>query len=273
MSSFSLHNLSQCPGCNAEGLTLKEVYGIPVCEKCAPKCFSEKVREKIQINYDRLVERGRRELWNKRIELVKSGSKYFQEKKFIESLHSYSEYLAILESHYRVPQGGLQPGLFDSKKEAGDILLISGIYWDLVKIYDRMKNKGSALQHAINKYVEFSLNRPHLVLSCETLRKYIKSGDAQHKNLLENAYKVLQENLTKCYLASVVYGPLSEEVTVLRTFRDQFLKKYPAGRTFIKVYYRTSPPIAKALVKNKKLQGKLKKILDPMVRICKIISE
>jgi hypothetical protein len=48
-----------------------------------------------------------------------------------------------------------------------------------------------------------------------------------------------------CFIATAAYGtPLHEDIDVLRDFRDEYLMTNLVGRTFVKTYYTTSPPIA-----------------------------
>lgn len=258
--------LDACPGCNTENVPLREVYGVPVCEKCAQKCFSEKVRAKIQEAFHRMQDRKKRELWSRRVELVKNGVKAVHKKDYNSALRYFKEYLGILETHYRVPTNGLTPTLFNSKKEAGDILLLSGIYWDMAKIYDMVAGKTPELQQCLNKYVEFSIGRPHHVMSSETVRKYIKTDKCKNKAIFESAHLTLRSTMKKCFIASAVYGPDSFEVSVLQKYRDQKLSKYYLGKTFIKFYYFISPYLLKVMIRSEYLTGLARKKLDKIVR-------
>lgn len=48
-----------------------------------------------------------------------------------------------------------------------------------------------------------------------------------------------------CFIATAAYGtPLDPQIDILRAWRDTTLKNCAAGRLFIKVYYKISPPIA-----------------------------
>ena len=69
-----------------------------------------------------------------------------------------------------------------------------------------------------------------------------------------------------CYIATAVYGSYdAPEVRTLRRFRDETLKKSAAGRMFIRVYYRFSPPIAQRLKNATKVNRLVRRMLDGFV--------
>lgn len=48
-----------------------------------------------------------------------------------------------------------------------------------------------------------------------------------------------------CFIATACYGSaLAPEVTLLRQFRDEWLRRHRAGRLFVRAYYVLSPPVA-----------------------------
>jgi len=72
-----------------------------------------------------------------------------------------------------------------------------------------------------------------------------------------------------CFIASAVYGdPSSPQVVTLRRFRDNTLRQNFFGRSFIKIYYHLSPPIAKTISRRPYLRRNLRKFLDSLVRRC-----
>lgn len=80
----------------------------------------------------------------------------------------------------------------------------------------------------------------------------------------------------RCFIATSIYGSLeSEQVLILRQFRDSWLLPKYAGKKFVEFYYRCSPPIARMLDKSKFLKTIARiVILDPLVAlICKITEE
>ena len=235
----------KCPVCEAPNVMLKDVGGgIKVCEKCAAKRFSSKVRKSIQEAFDRRQEQAQRDSWVKRITIAKLGMDHYDKKKFPEALHAFREYIRILETRYGCGPNGLRQSIFDPKTEGNEILFLAGIYWDIAKIYDRMKDRETDMRNALAKYVEFAVGKPHLILASEAMRKYIKTEKCHHKEDFNRTHRILRSHLSTCFIATAVFEARSPEVRTLRRFRDHQLLSNTPGRLLVKAYYRLSPPLA-----------------------------
>ena len=69
-----------------------------------------------------------------------------------------------------------------------------------------------------------------------------------------------------CYIATMVYGSSdSDEVLILRRFRDEKLKKTFIGRLFILVYYGFSPLFVKIFKNSRIVNQIIKRQLDKFV--------
>ncbi len=69
-----------------------------------------------------------------------------------------------------------------------------------------------------------------------------------------------------CFIATAAYGSyLDSHVMVLRKMRDRYLLTNSIGRSLVRFYYRTSPPIAKYISKHESLKITTRLLLTPMV--------
>jgi hypothetical protein len=143
---------------------------------------------------------------------------------------------------------GLTLDLFDKDKDLYEIVLLSGIYWDIAKLYDKAKrlDQKKELALALQKYVTFSKGMPFQPLSGEALRRYLGSGKCKHRVEFKAAYTALTGE--KCFVATSLLD-VTDPMTIvrLRNFRDGTLRKSSVGRFLVAVYYRNSPRLVRTL--------------------------
>jgi len=69
-----------------------------------------------------------------------------------------------------------------------------------------------------------------------------------------------------CFIATAAYGSsLEPEVVELREFRDRYLLTNPAGKAFVELYYRISPPVAAIIAEHEILKTAVRCGLAPVV--------
>ena len=82
-------------------------------------------------------------------------------------------------------------------------------------------------------------------------------------------------NSSGCFIATAVYGtPMCPEIDILRKFRDTKLLDNIFGETFVKCYYKTSPPIADIISKTEDLRKMIRTLMvKPLVDITNKLLE
>ena len=80
--------------------------------------------------------------------------------------------------------------------------------------------------------------------------------------------------LHACFIASASYDtPYHEDLDELRRFRDNVLMTNPLGRTLVRTYYATSPPIAEALTESDTIRFATRlALVTPLVYFTKYLS-
>ena len=78
------------------------------------------------------------------------------------------------------------------------------------------------------------------------------------------------EQKSGCFIATACYGTdTAPDVLTLRTFRDNVLLSSKTGRTFIKIYYLLSPPVAKVIESHYLLRSLVRQFfVKPLASLC-----
>ncbi|MFP4172043.1 MAG: CFI-box-CTERM domain-containing protein [Candidatus Hydrogenedentota bacterium] len=75
-----------------------------------------------------------------------------------------------------------------------------------------------------------------------------------------------------CFIATAAYGtPMAEDVSVLRSVRDNVLLESSVGTALVDTYYRVSPPIADAVAASPMLASIVRALLTPVVLMSKLV--
>jgi hypothetical protein len=99
-------------------------------------------------------------------------------------------------------------------------------------------------------------------------------GDAAHRAFHRDAVACapgLKSSDAKpwCFIASELFGSTAWETAALRLFRDRLLRQFAAGRTFIGLYYRYSPGIARWLHRHRRTREFARLLLRPLAVVLK----
>jgi hypothetical protein len=201
--------------------------------------------QSVQGSVDSAEEERRKKLLNYRLDVARRGIVAFKNNQLMEAVNSFHQYLMILEEVKNVAEGGLSPACFDVKKDIAELLMISGVYWDLAKLYDRTasKSKNKEMLHYLEKYIIFSKGMPFQKASADAIQKYISRENPKHVEAFQSAYKILAQS--KCFVVTScmdVIDPMT--LPILQDYRDQVLARSRLGRILIRIYYQVGPGIA-----------------------------
>lgn len=230
--------------------------------------LSKRLRDRIEASMERAEMERKKELFRRRVELARSGIVSYEQGKIKEAVKSFLTYLGILEEWKKVGPGQLTPAHFDLEKDIHEILLISGVYWDLAKIYDRSKNdaKVKDMHLYLNKFVTFSKGLSFQPVCAETMRRYIAAGKPVHRDTFIATYKEISKG--KCFIATALLPDLNfNSYLILRRVRDETLLPTRLGTFFVKIYYSVGPSIAFILNRSpQKVREGISKILEAISR-------
>lgn len=185
---------------------------------------------------------------NQRMDLVKQGVASFKNKDFKSALQYYNLYLMLLTKSKG--GGDITPKSFDPAKDAAEMLMLTGVYWDLAKIYDKMPGKESSkLKYFLNKFVIFSKGMAYQPLSQEMIRKFLTNDHPVKRAMFKESY--VQLGGGRCFVATAVEEYCEPNtLTILRRYRDEVLLKSVGGRGLVKLYYGIGPFVAIRLIRS-----------------------
>jgi hypothetical protein len=206
----------------------------------------DRARKQVEQQIKLAEDERRKQLIKKRLEFITNGLAAAQQKKYAEAVVYYQSYVKLLEDWKGVNDGALTPSHFDYTREMGDLLMLSGLYWDLAKVFDQTESveKVKLFHHYMEKFILFSKSTTWEPMCAEQIRRYLLTNRPKHRQEFKNAYKLLGGK-DSCFIATALSDEIEfETIPALRIYRDQVLRKHLAGRVFIWAYYKAGPTLA-----------------------------
>lgn len=123
---------------------------------------------------------------------------------------------------------------------------------------DKMKSNGLPPQKYVRLAYSIIKRIEHFDMNSHTTERYEK---------IQSEFSVYLKkyggnNNDNCFIATMVYGNINHpQVFLLRQYRDDVLSQNIYGRTFIKVYYSTSPFFVEIFKKNRIIKSWIRKII------------
>jgi hypothetical protein len=229
--------------------------------------LSIRARRKYKAQIEQAARENHIAKFNQRMELAKAGVDACKRKDFKVALQYHHAYLEVLE---KAKGGDLTPKSFDPKHDAAEMLMLTGVYWDLAKIYDKLGGKNNPkLKLMLAKFVLFSKGMNYQRLSQEMLRKFLTNGGPNNRALFKEAFVKLGGG--RCFIATAVEEHCEVgTILVLKRFRDEVLLKNSFGRVFVRIYYGIGPIIAIRLIRSS--EKRQKRVADLLGRVASAVS-
>ncbi|MBK9293805.1 MAG: hypothetical protein IPM57_05060 [Oligoflexia bacterium] len=206
-------------------------------------------------------EQQRLNLWRSRVHLVKDARDRFSMKDFSGAIVSYEKYFRVLEIIYEAKPNELKVEYFNNSARAKELVIIASAFWDMVRIYDQSPKFSQRLNQCADKLAEFLPYTPIYMELTRKIEEYKKT--ARNRDVFEMILKKAKRKKGRCFIATAAFdSPLHPTVVTLSAFRDEVLLNTVCGKSFTKVYYFLSPPIARIVEKNPTLKSLAQKTLN-----------
>lgn len=215
-----------------------------VCRPCQNSLMRQATSASgVLIAHERAKEVRKKRMWQNRVPLVKHGHTMMKRKQFSAAAVSYEKYIRLIEVVFDCKPGKLTAEMLKDSARTAELTVITGVYWDLVRIYDSSdrylpRQKNAAVQLA--KYASYTPIFPDLLRKADSFMK-----QCRHPEVIKTFLTTCKRKKGRCFVATSAFeDPLSKEVIYLRTFRDSKLKQTAVGRSFVFYYYKYSPAVA-----------------------------
>lgn len=222
-----------------------------------PKSSTEKQKERsaklqaqIEESAKRKQERQFLEELGKRMTIAREGRVLIERHDFPAAMAAYRRFLSITARSMNVEIADMSPSLVEEKNRVSESLIISSIFFDLLKLLDKLNTENARQERLLyhKLFIRFTKGMPFQQFAAENLRKhlvYVKT--LRNKSEFWTTYKAIQGE-GFCIVASWAFDSSeAPEVARLRQFRGEVLMLTRGGRLFTRWYYRNGQRVAEAL--------------------------
>ena len=191
---------------------------------------------------DDKISEGVSKLYRDRLKILKKAQEYSQADEIPKSVELYGQYLNALAMFYKVDEQKLEPKLFDQEKDLAELFLLSHVYWDLAKAYDRSPNLHLESIRCLEQFVKFTAGYKYQYVNARTIKAFIRKRLAHNPKAFKQAYERIQVESKGCFVSSDLYGINHPITNDLRIFKS-FLIRYRPGILLVEWYYQFLCPL------------------------------
>jgi hypothetical protein len=177
-----------------------------------------------------------------RLRILKKGQEFSVAGDIAKAVESYSQYLNAVAGFHGIDETKLSPKLFDKEKDISELFLVSHVYWDLAKAYDRSPRLHNESIRCLNQYVLFTLGFKYQYVNARTLKNFIRKRLAHNPAAFKDAYDKIQVESKGCFISSDLHGQYSPVTQRLRHLKSM-ATRYKFGIQAIAFYYEIACPL------------------------------
>ena len=200
-------------------------------------------------------------LYQGRFKQLRLGHEFYKKGNLAKATEHYSNYLSILAQFFNTEESNLNPQLFEKKKDIGELLLISNVYWSLAKTYDKSPKFQHHSARCLKQFLKFTLGYKHQYANARILKNYINSGKPKNKKEFRQIYEKLRINSPPCFIASYCFGRDALVTRQLHSFREDISGTF-LGDAGTRLYYKYAPTLVDFFDRH----TKIKKIALPPIK-------
>ncbi|HXH75136.1 MAG TPA: hypothetical protein VNJ08_09245 [Bacteriovoracaceae bacterium] len=202
-----------------------------------------------------------------RITTVRFGKECLDGRDYSGAIRRFTEYMDVIcEVKGAKDLFHLKISHFNPNKDITEMLMISGLYFEMAKIYDAIPQPKFVedTQKCIEQFVHFTVNQPYQILNSELIRKSLKKNQFRNQEVFRAAHQQIFVSSKKCYIVTFCYGdnhPVTQEYRLLK----DLLLKYRWGQEVVRYYYKYSSTMVPAWENNRPMQLIGSYILRPLL--------
>ncbi len=275
--------MATCPQCSLE---VPEIYPLqadlrakikevdphfPLVDQLCKSCITSLQHQAygtkgLLLSQERAKDLKKKKMWQNRVALVRNGHAMMKNQLNSEAAVSYEKYIRLVEMVFNCGPGQLTPEMLKEAAKTAELTVITGVYWDLVRIYDVSDKYGGRQKIAARQLAKFVTYTPIFSDLVKKAQVFMKT--AKHPEVIKSFLIASKAQRPRCFIATSAFQtPTAEEIVFLRNFRDQTLKITPVGRKFVYFYYKISPAVACFLDKHEEQHPWLKSCTRNILRL------
>jgi hypothetical protein len=205
-------------------------------------------------------------LYRERLKILRKGQEYSQADNVPKAVECYNQYLNGLALYHGTEEKNLNPSYFDKEKEVAELLLISHVYWDLARAYDRNPRLHQESIRCLDQFVKFTVGFKYQYVNARMLKNFIRKRLGHNIETFKDAHKKIQVESKSCFIATHIFGHEHDITNELRLFKAR-IAPYYLGQIFIECYYSLSPKLVAIFNSYPKLTRPIVILLDPLLKV------